>query len=106
MKKKLAAFACAGLTLVLLSLDAGAKVTTATLSGTDTVEGAKLGFPFPIPGSGAEAIWNHKLKWRGENVRRSNDQLIVQPNGEFQLTKIVEDVKFYYASIKNPQPLS
>ncbi len=80
--------------------------TTATLSGTDVVEGAKLGFPFPIPKSGAEIIWNHKLKWRGENVRRYNNQLIVQPNGEFQLTKIVEDVRFYYASIKDPRPLT
>jgi len=80
--------------------------TTATLTGTDVVEGAKLGFPFPIAKSGAEVIWNHKLKWRGENVRRYNNQLIVQPTGQFQLTKIVEDVKFYYASIKNPQPLT
>jgi hypothetical protein len=80
--------------------------TAATLSGTDDVEGAKLGFPFPIPKTGAEVIWNHKLKWRGESVRRYNNQLIVQPSGEFQLTKIVEDVKFYYASIKNPLPLS
>jgi hypothetical protein len=80
--------------------------TTATLGGTDVVEGAKLGFPFPIPKSGAEIIWNHKLKWRGENVRRYNNQLIVQPNGEFQLTKIVEDVRFYYASIKDPKPLT
>src|SRR6185436_1346149 len=46
-----------------------ANATTATLEGTDVVEGAKLGFPFPIPGSGAEVIWNHKLKWRGEAVR-------------------------------------
>jgi hypothetical protein len=80
--------------------------TTATLSGTDVVEGAKLGFPFPVPKSGAEIIWNHKLKWRGENVRRYNNQLIVQPSGQFQLTKIVEDVRFYYASIKEPRPLT
>jgi hypothetical protein len=80
--------------------------TTATLTGTDIVDGAKLGFPFPIPKSGAEIIWNHKLKWRGENVRRYNNQLIVQPTGQFQLTKIVEEVKFYYASIKDPKPLT
>jgi hypothetical protein len=80
--------------------------TAATLTGTDLVEGAKLGFPFPIPKSGAEVIWNHKLKWRGEAVRRYNNQLIVQPNGEFQQTKIVEDVRFYYASVKDPKPLS
>ena len=82
-----------------------ANATTAVLNGTDLIEGASLGFPFPIPKSGAEIIWNHKLKWRGENVRRYNNQMIVQPSGDFQLTKIVEEVKFYYASIKNPQPL-
>ncbi|HFX6065175.1 TPA: DUF1329 domain-containing protein, partial [Klebsiella pneumoniae] len=30
--------------------------TSATLKGTDDVEGAVLGFPFPIPKSGAEVI--------------------------------------------------
>ncbi len=79
-----------------------ANATTAELSGTDSISKAKLGFPFPIPKTGAEPIWNHRLKWRGENARRFNNQMIVQPSGEFQLTKIVEDVKFFYASIKNP----
>ncbi|MBI3171212.1 MAG: DUF1329 domain-containing protein [Hydrocarboniphaga effusa] len=83
-----------------------ANATTAVLNGTDEVLGAKLGFPFPIPKSGAEVIWNHKLKYRGEAVRRYNNQMIVQPNGESTLTKIVEDVKFYYANIKNSQALT
>jgi hypothetical protein len=30
------------------------------------VEGAHGGAPFPIPGSGAEAMWNHLLKWQGQ----------------------------------------
>ena len=80
--------------------------TRATLVGTDIIEGAKLGFPFPIPKNGAEIIWNHKLKWRGEAVRRYNNQMIVQPDGDYQLTKLVEDVKFSYASIKNPVEMS
>jgi hypothetical protein len=78
--------------------------TTAELVGgdTDKLRGASLGFPFPIPGSGAEIIWNHRLKWRGEAVRRNNDQVIVQPNGTQLLTRLVEEVLFPYASIKNP----
>lgn len=28
--------------------------------------GAYGGIPFPVPKSGAEAIWNHLLRWRGE----------------------------------------
>ena len=83
-----------------------ANATTCELSGTDILDGCKLGFPFPIPKNGAEPVWNHKLKWRGEAVSRFNNQMIVQPNGDFQLTKIIEDVQFSYASIKNPVPLT
>jgi hypothetical protein len=79
-----------------------ANATTCELNGTDELNNCKLGFPYPIPKTGAEVIWNHKLKWRGEAVRRYNNQMIVQPNGDYQLTKIIEDVKFMYASIKHP----
>jgi hypothetical protein len=72
------------------------------LVGTDQPSNCKMGFPYPIPKSGAEPIWNHKLKWRGEDVTRFNVQMIVQPDGKFQLTKVVEDVTFGYASIKKP----
>ncbi len=27
------------------------------------------GIPFPLPKSGAEAIWNHLLRWRGESIQ-------------------------------------
>jgi hypothetical protein len=81
-----------------------ANATTAVLDGTDVLKNATVGYPFPIPKSGAEPIWNHRLKWRGETARRYNNQMIVQPNGEFQLTKIIEDVKFYYSSLKSPVP--
>jgi len=72
------------------------------LLGTDEPDGCKQGFPFPQPKSGAEAMWNHKLKWRGEAVLRFNNQFIVQPDGSSQQTKILEKVKFYYASTRNP----
>ena len=52
--------------------------TSASLKGTDDVEGAVLGFPFPIPTNGAEVIWNHKMRYRGAAVRRYNNQAIVQ----------------------------
>ncbi len=83
-----------------------ANATTCEMLDPDTPNNCTLGFPFPIPKSGAEPIWNHKLKWRGEAVTRYNNQMIVQPNGDFQLTKIVEDVEFGYASIKNPVTLT
>ena len=79
--------------------------TRCELRSSDDLAGCRLGYPFPIPKSGAEPIWNHKLKWRGESVTRYNNQMIVQPNGQYQLTKIVEDVRFLYASIRKPVTL-
>ena len=32
-----------------------------------TPEGVYGGIPFPIPKSGAEAMWNHSLRWRGSD---------------------------------------
>jgi len=78
--------------------------TRAELEGVDNPRGAFVGFPFPIPRSGAEPIWNHRVKWRGDALRRYNNQMIVQQDGKFTLTKIVEDVKFYYANTGNATP--
>jgi hypothetical protein len=80
--------------------------TNCVMIDPDTPDNCKLGFPFPIPKTGAEPVWNHKVKWRGEAVTRYNNQMIVQPNGEFQLTKLIEDVQFGYASFQNPIPLT
>ncbi len=76
--------------------------TRAELQGTDDVIGAKLGFPFPIPKRAEEVIWNHKMKFRGTAVRRYNNQAIVQLDGKYTLTKLIEDVKFKYANIEEP----
>ncbi|GAC1626050.1 MAG: hypothetical protein NVS9B10_13630 [Nevskia sp.] len=78
--------------------------TTAELKGTDEVEGAVLGFPFVIPKSGAEVIWNHKMRYRGSAVRRYNNQAIVKPDGTYKITKLVEDVKFKYSNLKESNP--
>jgi hypothetical protein len=77
--------------------------TRAKLEGVDNPSGAYVGFPFPIPKSGAEPVWNHRVKFRGSDVRRFNNQMIVQQDGKFSVTRIVEDVTFNYANIeKNP----
>ncbi|WP_366919592.1 DUF1329 domain-containing protein [Hydrocarboniphaga sp.] len=73
---------------------------TAELVGTDEVKGAVLGFPFPIPKSGAEVIWNHKVRFRSSAVRRYNNQAIVKPDGSYQLSKLIEDVKFKYGNLE------
>lgn len=77
--------------------------TTAHLDGcNDCLREAEFGLPFPIPNNGAEAIWNHRLRWRGEYAKRNNDQAIVQQDGSTQITKLVENVKFPY-SILDPE---
>jgi hypothetical protein len=81
-----------------------ANATSAKLEGTDIVTGAKLGFPFPIPKSGAEVIQNHKMKFRGSAATRYNNQAIVKSDGSFQITKLTEDVKFKYANLTDPPP--
>ncbi len=78
--------------------------TRASLEGVDNPKGAYLGFPFPIPQTGAEPVWNHRVKWRGNVIRRFNNQMIVQQDGSFGLTKIVEDVLFYYANTDMDSP--
>lgn len=77
----------------------------AVLDTIDEPRGAGLGIPFPIPQSGAEPIWNHKTKYRGNAVRRYNNQMIVQLDGNYTLTKIIEDAKFYYNNPKIEPPL-
>lgn len=70
----------------------------AILIGTDAVKGAIHGIPFPIPGNGSEIIWNHKTRWRGFSARRYNNQAIVQMDGSYQLSKLIEDVTFPYTN--------
>jgi hypothetical protein len=77
-----------------------ANASTAELKGLDELSGAVLGFPFPIPGNGAEAIWNHKTRFRSSAIKRYNSQAIVKPDGSFKLSKLVEDIKFKYGNIR------
>lgn len=62
---------------------------------------ANLGFgtPFPLPASGAEALWNHKLRYRGDTLRRFNAQFAVAVTGEYTLTRSREDLKFPFAAL-------
>ncbi len=79
--------------------------TNCQLVGVDNPDNCKVGFTFPIPKSGAEVMWNHRVRYRGDGARRYNNQMVVQQNGSFQLTKLLEEVNFYYATEKNPVPL-
>lgn len=71
-------------------------VTAELANEGESLLNAVIGIPFPIPKSGVELIWNHKVRYRGQQVLRYNTQLAVQTNGEFQPYKLREDVRFHY----------
>lgn len=76
---------------------------SARLVGSDTLEGASLGFPFRRPESGVEAMWNHRVRYRGDSVMARTQQAVVYPDGRrtdelFQ----TERVYFRYANLDDP----
>ena len=44
-------------------------------------EAVPSGFPFPLPQSGAEAIWNHKLRWSGAGRIETYSTIFSEPSG-------------------------
>ena len=48
---------------------------------------ALLGNPFPIPNSGVEAIWNHRLRYRGFKVKRYFAAALVSRDGSYELVR-------------------
>ena len=60
------------------------------------VEGAALSVPFPVPHNGAEAVWNHTLRWRGTQIVRTIDNVISTPAGDYSIQKWHEDIMFPY----------
>ncbi|MGY4494297.1 DUF1329 domain-containing protein [Pseudomonas sp. TE3610] len=49
-------------------------------------QNAQGGIPFPIPKSGAEAIWNHLLRWRGASWHAEFTQYLTTADGKHVLT--------------------
>ena len=54
--------------------------TRATMKG-DKPQGAYGGIPFPIPKTGAEALWNHSLAWLGHANRLANTNNMTTADG-------------------------
>lgn len=79
----------------------------AKLLGSDAISGAKLGFPFPSPESGVEAMWNHRLRWRGEATMRTTRQSVVRKDGSNNGTLVqYEEMYARYANISDPADLA
>lgn len=54
---------------------------TARLDGHDSIAGARLGLPFVQPRSGLEAMWNHRLRYRGDAMQLQSTMVIVGADG-------------------------
>lgn len=83
-----------------------ANVGKAKLAGSDALEGARLGFPFPKPQNGVEIMWNHRVRYRGNSSITQSTQAVVQMDGERQFLKQTERVLNRYANLKDPANLS
>lgn len=61
--------------------------------------GAYGGIPFPIPKSGVEAMWNHKLLWRGSSWEVDMNQYQITADGKIVLStsgKIRQTMPYYF----------
>ncbi len=76
--------------------------TTGELVGAgDGVANVTEGVPFPILAAdpaiaGAQAVWNHKLKYKGVSLQRWANQAPVTANGTFSLVRIKEELLGLY----------
>lgn len=77
-----------------------ANALSATLTGDDQIEGATLGFPFPIPSNGAEAMINHRVRYRGDSVVQSGNTIVVSREGQFQVNGYELSAQFVYSNVK------
>jgi hypothetical protein len=60
------------------------------------VEGAVGGPPFAMPKSGAEVIWNHLLRYRGDTVARFVIQAAPTRGGQYTPVQFDEETQFLY----------
>ncbi len=60
------------------------------------VSGVAAGVPFPLPQNGQEAIWNHIMRYRGDQIHMVTNQAAVLANGSYTLLKQERDVYFVY----------
>ena len=58
---------------------------------------ASVGVPCPIPANGVQAMWNHKLRWRGGSVSRTSLTVVQSGDGSRSMTKLREEFDSPYA---------
>lgn len=77
-----------------------------TVDGAD-LEGAMGGYPYPIPKTGAEAVWNHNLRYYGPPYRSRFTGYLIDSSGNRILTYDMENYTDspYYDNPEEPQRL-
>lgn len=71
----------------------------------DGVVGARLGSPFPMPQNGAEVIWNHLMRYRGDGATRTITQASPTRNGTYTLVEFNDEFLFNFA-VKNAEEVA
>lgn len=74
----------------------------AHLETPDVLEGAHLGFPFRKPQTGVEVMWNHRLRYRGNNILIRSDEAVVGNEGIHYTQRRIEKVLFGYGNLSRP----
>ncbi|MBP2298251.1 DUF1329 domain-containing protein [Azospirillum picis] len=59
---------------------------------------AAVGVPFPIPANGVQAMWNHKLRWRGTSLSQTGLTIVRAGDGSRTATKLREEFASPYAA--------
>lgn len=62
----------------------------------DGVSDVAEGIPFPIPKSGTEVIWNHKMKYKGVSVSRYANQVAPTASGRYTTIRLHEELLGLY----------
>ncbi|MGQ0618350.1 MAG: DUF1329 domain-containing protein [Panacagrimonas sp.] len=84
-----------------------ANLGRAKLLGSDTLSGAKLGFPFPQPASGVETMWNHRVRYRGNTAELQSQQVVMGADGKETLrVRLNERAYFRYGNTADPVDLA
>lgn len=81
-------------------------LSRAKLLGSDSLSGAKLGFPFAKPQSGVEILWNHRTRYRGDTVNATYTQAVVLPGSAPLRSKQSFRVYFRYGNVADPVDLA
>ncbi|CAM3999701.1 DUF1329 domain-containing protein [Roseateles saccharophilus] len=66
-----------------------------TLNEGRSIEGAHAGFPFPIPKTGNEVMWNHLMRFNGQSYEAKYRNVAVDANGRATLATEGTSVQEY-----------